>query len=264
MTANILVFDSGVGGLSVAEHIAKALPGHPMVYLMDRRDFPYGQLSDDYLCQRVLELCQRAIKQWPIELLVIACNTASTVALPALRQALNIPVVGVVPAVKVAASLAQTGAIGVLATPATVQRRYLDDLIADHAAGCPVYRLGSTELVQWAEQWVYEGKRCEQLVELLQPWITAHQIRHVVLGCTHFPLVRQQLLEHFPDIDWIDSGAAIGRRVASLLHNNTTETAAMLYISWDGPAPDYPALQRFLGAWQRPISCQPLEPDLYK
>jgi glutamate racemase len=258
MTANILVFDSGVGGLSVTEHLAQQLPDARLFYLMDRAYFPYGQLDDDLLRERVVDLCRQAALAWRIDLIVIACNTASTLVLPTLRQQLQIPVVGVVPAVKVAAELAQGQAIGVLATPATVQRPYLDQLIKDHAGASQVHRLGSAELVQWAEQWVYQQQAATALPELLGPWIERCQLRHVVLGCTHFPLLTSQLQQYFPEVQWIDSGAAIARRVLSILPTGTKAQtqagSAALTIAWDGDAPDQKALQQFLAPWQRPLN----------
>ncbi|GGY34092.1 glutamate racemase [Bacterioplanes sanyensis] len=261
MTANILVFDSGVGGLSVTDHLVQQLPNAHLFYLMDRAFFPYGQLADEVLQERVVTLCQQATLAWHIDLIVIACNTASTLVLPSLRQRLQIPVVGVVPAVKVAAQLAQGQAIGVLATPATVQRPYLDQLIKDHAGASPVHRLGSAELVQWAEQWVYQQQAATALPELLGPWIERCQLRHVVLGCTHFPLLTSQLQQHFPEVRWIDSGAAIARRVSSLLPANsqTQVDAASVTIGWAGDAPDQTALQHFLTPWQRPLAWHAIE-----
>ncbi|ASP39375.1 glutamate racemase [Bacterioplanes sanyensis] len=264
--ANILVFDSGVGGLSVAQHIAAQHRHASIIYLMDRQYFPYGQLDDQRLCSRVLQLCQAALANWPIDLIVIACNTASTLALPTLRAQLPVPIVGVVPAIKVAAERAGSSPIGLLATQATVQRDYLSDLIATHAPNHSVHRLGSAELVQWSEQWVYQQHYASGIHELLSPWINEHGLRHVVLGCTHFPLLTPQLQRDFPGVDWIDSGEAIARRVGDVLANQVTSIAksdttevGSLCLSWAGEAPDHEALRRFLVPWERAVHCQPLQ-----
>lgn len=214
----ILVFDSGVGGLSVATEIRRLLPALSQHYLMDSAGFPYGIKDDASLTARVLEVCTQAVATHQPRLLVVACNTASTLALPALREALDIPVVGVVPALKVAANACPGGEIGLLATAATINRSYTDNLIRDFAGGCKVRRLGSTELVQWAEDWLAYGREPEGLFEHLNSWLTQpYPVGQVVLGCTHFPLLRGMLETLWPQVTWVDSGAAVARRVAQLL-----------------------------------------------
>ena len=148
MTANILIFDSGVGGLSILTEIRQRCAGLNLHYLMDNHAFPYGTKADNYLIRRILDVCQSAVAELQPDILVIACNTASTLALAELRKQLSIPVVGVVPAIKVAAELAPNGHIGLLATPATVHRTYTDQLIQDFAQGCEVQHMGSSALVQ--------------------------------------------------------------------------------------------------------------------
>lgn len=219
MTAHpVLVFDSGVGGLSVAAEIRRRLPTQPLHYLMDSAGFPYGTKDDATLTTRVVDVCRDAVAAQQPRMLVVACNTASTLALPALRAALPIPVVGVVPALKVAASACPGGEIGLLATPATVNRPYTDNLIREFAAGCRVRRLGSRELVQWAEDWVAAGHEPDGLFAHLDGWLTQPDpVSHVVLGCTHFPLLRPMLERLWSSVTWVDSGEAIARRVAQLL-----------------------------------------------
>src|SRR5690606_35226144 len=177
-----------------------------------------------------------------------SCNTASTLALPALREALAIPVVGVVPALKVAAAACPGGEIGLLATPATVHRPYTDNLIREFAAGCRVRRLGSRELVQWAEDWVAEGREPDGLFAHLNGWLTQPDpVSHVVLGCTHFPLLRPMLARLWPTVTWVDSGEAIARRVAQLLGDDIPATGhpeAQLF--WTGERPPADGVERYL------------------
>ena len=218
MTQSVLFFDSGVGGLSVLQQVRLHSQPLNLRYVMDDAAFPYGTKSDDELAHRVLQVCLNAVNQLTPDVLVIACNTASTLTLPALRQILDIPVVGVVPAIKPAAKLAQQGHIGLLATPATVERLYINDLIQDFAEHCKVDRFGSSELVYWAEDFLLNGDPVTGLKDHLQPWFDQFpQMSHVVLGCTHFPLLKPQLHQHWPHIHWIDSGEAIARRVAVVL-----------------------------------------------
>ena len=147
----ILVFDSGVGGLSVLEEIKKLLPDAPIVYALDNAGFPYGTKSAAEVAARLPDLLGRLAERYDPLLIVIACNTASTIALDAARAALDIPIVGTVPAIKPAALLSKTRAIGVLGTDATIVQPYVDRLAAEFAADCIVVRHGSAELVELAE-----------------------------------------------------------------------------------------------------------------
>lgn len=249
MTAHpVLVFDSGVGGLSVAAEIRRRLPTQPLHYLMDSAGFPYGTKDDATLTARVVEVCRDAVTAQQPRMLVVACNTASTLALPALRAALPIPVVGVVPALKVAAAACPGGEIGLLATPATVHRPYTDNLICEFAAGCRVRRLGSRELVQWAEDWVAEGREPDGLFAHLNGWLTQPDpVSHVVLGCTHFPLLRPMLARLWPTVTWVDSGEAIARRVAQLLGDAVPASGRPSpQLFWTGDAPPRAGVHAFL------------------
>src|SRR5947207_8747751 len=149
--APILFFDSGVGGLSVLKPTRALLPNAPIVYAADSAGFPYGKRSEAEIASRVPALLGRLVERFHPRLAVIACNTASTIALDHVRSALDIPVVGTVPAIKPAAELSKTRVIGVLGTEATVRQPYVDDLAARFAADCTVIRHGSPELVELAE-----------------------------------------------------------------------------------------------------------------
>ncbi len=214
----VLVFDSGVGGLSIVETIRSRLPDTCLVYLADNACFPYGDQPGECVIQRCVELITRALERYPADVVVIACNTASTIVLPALREAVDVPVVGVVPAIKPAAQATRSGRIGLLATPATVSRPYLEQLIADYAADCELIRVGSSELVRMAENGLGDAPVPSSALEpILAPLIEA-DVDTVVLGCTHFPLLRPALEQVMgPEVIWVDSGEAIARRVATLL-----------------------------------------------
>lgn len=238
MTHKILIFDSGVGGLSILKEIHQQQPQYDLYYLMDNAAFPYGTKDDVFLIHRIIAVCSKAVAELQPDILVIACNTASTLALPQLRQQLSIPVVGVVPAIKTAAKLSPSKVIGLIATPATVRRLYTDNLIDEFAPDCSVHKLGSTEMVTWAEDYINQGQlpNSQQLHEHLQPWLSnAHDISHVVLGCTHFPLLNAQLEQLWPDITWVNSGNAIALRVASLLADcadKSTATQGSFSLYW--------------------------------
>ncbi|WP_331352634.1 glutamate racemase [Cellvibrio sp. UBA7671] len=218
----ILVFDSGVGGLSVAREIQQRLPLNPLIYASDNAFFPYGTKGEAELIERVDLVINELLLGCPADILVIACNTASTLTLPHLRSKLNVPIVGVVPAIKPAALMSKTGVIGLLATPATVARPYTHELIREYAANCQVISLGSSELVQIAEQKLRGeaidvnaiGRIAQELMRADQ----AEQMDVLVLACTHFPLLKDELAQYLPtQLKLIDSGAAIARRVEFLL-----------------------------------------------
>ena len=150
-SAPILFFDSGVGGLSVLEPTRALLPNAPIVYAADSAGFPYGKKSDAELATRVPALLGRLVERFHPRLAVIACNTASTIALEHARSALDLPIVGTVPAIKPAAETSRTRVLGVLGTEATVRQPYVDDLAAKFASDCTIIRHGSPELVELAE-----------------------------------------------------------------------------------------------------------------
>lgn len=228
--APLLIFDSGVGGLSIHAAIAAQLPAVPVVYACDNAAFPYGPKPEPALVERVHAVLAALIERYRPRLVVVACNTASTVALPRLRSQFAVPIVGVVPAIKPAAALTRSGIVGLLATPGTVARPYTDQLIADFAAHCTVVKLGTTELVEWAEAKL-QGLpvALPALRELLTPLFAhpAGPADTVVLGCTHFPLLLEELQAAVPQpVLWVDSGDAIARRVASLLDLQPASPAA--------------------------------------
>lgn len=224
-TANptVLVFDSGVGGLSVYREIREKLPEAHYIYVFDNEAFPYGEKSQEFIIGRVVRIVSAVAEKHDLATIVIACNTASTVSLPALRAKFTeIPIVGVVPAIKPAAKLTCNGVVGLLATRATVKRPYTHELIERFATDCKVHSLGSAELVELAERKLHgEEVSLDELRKILTPWLKMKEPPDtVVLGCTHFPLLADELLSVLPDgTRIIDSGAAIARRTAWLVVN---------------------------------------------
>lgn len=214
-----LVFDSGVGGLSIVDALAAAELPIAIDYACDNAWLPYGEKSDAALRARVPALLAALCAQTGPDLIVLACNTATTIAIEAARAALSIPIVGVAPPIKPAAALTVTGAIGLLATPATVRRPYTDDLIARFAAGVTVVRVGSTELVAAAEAKLAGAAPDRTVIATaLAPLFKDAPIDVVALGCTHFPLLTEELAGAAPrPVRWLDSGAAIARRVRHVL-----------------------------------------------
>lgn len=220
----VLVFDSGVGGLSVYDEIRQLLPDLHYIYTFDNAAFPYGEKTEEFIVERVVDIVTAVAHSYPLALVVIACNSASTVTLPALRERFDFPVVGVVPAIKPAARLTRNGIVGLLATRGTVKRPYTHELVRRFAGECKTEMLGSAELVELAEAKL-QGKDVplEEIRRILQPWLRMKEPPDtVVLGCTHFPLLAEELQQVLPEgTRLIDSGAAIARRTAWLLENES-------------------------------------------
>lgn len=235
MADSILIFDSGVGGLSVLSQVRQQFPETCLHYLMDSEMFPYGTRSDEALVQRIVNVCVQGCEKYQPALIILACNTASTLALPQLRQALKIPVVGVVPAIRVAGDRciqdSQT-LFGLLATPATVRRSYTDKLISDFASHCHVERFGSKELVTIAERKISGADIKTDLNQHLSPWLAQFPtMQKVVLGCTHYPLLRDELETLWPNIEWIDSGEAVARQAARVFPADPLGDQT-IHLSW--------------------------------
>lgn len=217
-----LVFDSGVGGLSVYQEIRHLMPDLSVIYAFDNAGFPYGEQSEQAIVERVVKMVGAICQRYSIDIIVIACNTASVISLPALRENFDLPIVGVVPAIKPAASMTRNGIVGLLATKVTVNRPYTHELIARFAQDCRIELMGAPRLVVMAEAKLHgEAIDLNELREILSPWINAEQCPDtIVLGCTHFPLLQEELAAVLPQGTFlVDSGAAIARRVSSLLEN---------------------------------------------
>ncbi|MTH46933.1 glutamate racemase [Intestinirhabdus alba] len=223
---SVLVFDSGVGGLSVYDEIRQLLPNLHYIYVFDNVAFPYGEKSEAFIVERVVSIVGAVQQRYPLSLAVIACNTASTVSLPALREKFAFPVVGAVPAIKPAARLTANGIVGLLATRGTVKRSYTHELIARFANECQIAMLGSAELVELAEAKLHgDPVSLDELRRILRPWLRMPEPPDtVVLGCTHFPLLRDELAQILPGgTRLVDSGAAIARRTAWLLEHEAPD-----------------------------------------
>ena len=219
--APILLFDSGVGGLSVLAELRKLLPDAPVIYAADNAGLPYGTKSEAEIAARVSGLLGRITERFRPRLACIACNTASTIALGMVRDVLAIPVVGTVPAIKPAAELTRTGTIGLLGTAATIRQAYVDRLEAEFAHDKRLLRHAAPELVGAAEAKL-RGQSVDPAIFAraaagLRDQPGGIEIDTVVLACTHFPLVADELSIAFgPGLRLVDGGVGIARRIAHL------------------------------------------------
>ncbi|NCN83683.1 MAG: glutamate racemase [Sphingomonadales bacterium] len=217
----LLFFDTGVGGLSVLRETIKLLPNAPIVYAADYAGLPYGMKSEAELAARVPALLGRLVERYKPILATIACNTASTITLDHVRSALNIPVVGTVPAIKTASQISKTGVIGLLGTRATVRQPYVDRLAADFASDKILLRHAAPDLVYAAEAKLRGEKpdpaAIEQAISGLIRQDGGDRMDTVILACTHFPLLRDELTEAAPrPMQFIDGAEGIAQRIAYL------------------------------------------------
>ncbi|MEE9433943.1 MAG: glutamate racemase [Sphingorhabdus sp.] len=225
----LLIFDSGIGGLSVLGRIRRTLPMAPIVYAADYAGLPYGAKSETEIASRVPALLGRLVERYRPRLIVIACNTACTIALPHVRAALDIPVVGTIPAIKPAALATKTGIFGLLGTAATIRQPYIDKLESEFAGGKLLLRYAAPELVTAAEAKmrgdtpdasIFDGA----ITGLIESDPDGRRIDVTILGCTHFPLVQTELEDAAVNqmgpthpIGFVDGAHGIARRVATLV-----------------------------------------------
>jgi glutamate racemase len=243
--APILFFDSGLGGLTVLGPTRALLPTAPFVYAADYAGLPYGKKSNEELAARVPALLGRLVERYQPRLAVIACNTASTIALSHVRAALDLPIVGTVPAIKPAAELTGSGVIGVLGTEATVRQPYVDDLSAKFAGGKTVLRHGSPGLVTGAEAKLRGEAVDPDTIALaiagLRDQPGGDRIDVIVLACTHFPLLQDELQAAAgPEVKLIDGAAGIARRIAYLTQGQPWPAAAAPGIAVFTRSDDHP------------------------
>lgn len=219
--APILLFDSGVGGLTVLREVRKLLPDAPVIYAADTAGLPYGSKTEAQVAARVAGLLGRMTERFRPRLVCIACNTASTIALGMVREVLEVPIVGTVPAIKPAAAMTRTGVIGLLGTEATIRQGYVDRLEHEFAADKVLLRHGAPGLVDAAEAKLrgqpVDPAAIEGAVRALRAMPAGDRIDTVVLACTHFPLLEEELSQAFgPEVRFVHGAEGIARQIARL------------------------------------------------
>jgi glutamate racemase len=249
----ILLFDSGVGGLTVYDALRAVLPEASVIYAADLAGLPYGTKTEAQIAARVAGLLGRMAERWQPRLACIACNTASTIALGMVRDVLEIPVVGTVPAIKPAAALTQTGIIGLVGTEATIRQAYVDDLEAQFAEGKRLLRVAAPALVGAAEAKlrgeVIDPALIADVRARLAGLAGAARIDTLVLACTHFPLLAEEFAAAFgPDVAQVDGAAGIARRIAALLDGQSFAPAHPNRFVVTGPLAGAAGLEQALAA----------------
>lgn len=254
MTPTILLYDSGMGGLTIYDAIRQTLPNAHYLYCFDNAYFPYSEKSEAVLIERAENIVQKMAEIYPLDMVVVACNTASTVVLPALRAKFPFHIVGTVPAIKPAAIISESKTIGLLATKGTVSRPYVADLIERYASHCTVEKIGSTDLVEIVEQKQQTGEvDMARLQQVIANWQDHPTLDTVILGCTHFPLVKTELQQLLPKVKFfIDPGYGIAKRVIQLLPDSSTTDVRnnKNIIFCTQPFQQWQGFQQLLDFWQ--------------
>jgi glutamate racemase len=252
--AHLLFFDSGVGGLSVLAEVRRLLPDAPVIYAADNGGLPYGTKTEAEVAARVCGLLGRMSERYAPRLICIACNTASTIALAMVRDVLNVPIVGTVPAIKPAAERTRSGAIGLLGTAATIRQPYVDRLAAEFAADKVLLRFAASELVGAAEAKL-RGEPVDPAVYAraaagLRDQPGGAVIDTVVLACTHFPLVTEELAAAFgPEVTFVDGAAGIARRIVHLTKGQDFTRTRPDFALFTRAEPDLAALAPALAGY---------------
>lgn len=226
----VLVFDSGVGGLSVLREARMLIHDHQFIYIGDDAGFPYGDWEGEALTHRIVGLFETLIEQYEPSLAIIACNTASTQIMPALRSRFVIPFVGIVPAIKPAAERTSSGHISVLATPGTIARKYTLDLIDQFASHVEVKLVGATKLARLAEEHLQGIEIDTDLLKAeIAPCFVEYENKRtdiITLGCTHYPFLLNEMRKLAPwPVDWLDPAEAVARQALRELKRITNEVA---------------------------------------
>ena len=229
---SILLFDSGVGGLSIFFELQKKIQNFSCHYLLDNKFFPYGSLQQKTIISRLTSLIINFQKKQKVDLIIIACNTASTVVLPKLRALTDIPIIGVVPALKPATKISKNKNIALLATNGTIKRKYTKDLIDKFTKGYKVKLIANSSLVEMAENKFAQKKIDLKILDKVLLPLFDDKIDTLILGCTHFPLLKIEINSCLNNkIQLVDSGEAVANQALKLYKKKDKNQSLNLYLT---------------------------------
>jgi glutamate racemase len=225
-TKPIGIFDSGVGGISVLKHIHSLLPHEDLIYLADSKYAPYGNKTAEEITQRCLILCDDLLQK-NVKAIVIACNTATAAAIDELRETFDIPIIGMEPAVKPAAEASRNGVIGVLATVGTLKSAQFAALLESYGRNVKVVTQACVGLVECIERGELNTPETKALIRQYTTPLLAEGADTIVLGCTHYPFVKDAIREIVgEEISLIDTGAAVAKQLKRQLEEKDLLSAS--------------------------------------
>ncbi|QFQ32358.1 glutamate racemase [Buchnera aphidicola] len=204
----MLIFDSGIGGISILKNIKKKLPNKNYIYLLDNKEFPYGEKKESFIIKRSIKIINKIINLYPIQIVVIACNTVSTISLHILKKKFNIPIVGVLPSLDQAMKITQNKKVGIIATKATIKSSYVKNIISKYTNHMNIEVIATNELARIAEKKIRKISFSNfELKKIFYPWmILAVQPDTIYLGCTHFSFLKNEIQNIFyKPINFLDS-----------------------------------------------------------
>ena len=249
-TNPIGIFDSGVGGLTILSEIKKLLPDERFIYIADQSYMPYGERTNEEILSRAEKIASHLFSK-KVKVLVVACNTATVVAIEKLREKFDLPIIGTVPVVKSISQATKTGKIAIFATPATSKSRYLQNLILQFAPDKTVIKVGESHLEDIIESGNINSTEIETILrrELLP--LVKQNVDAIALGCTHYPFIKDKIQKIVgSNIQVFDSGGAIARRLKNILEHEgllSTEKGEDLYYT-TGDAKNFEqVVQKLLG-----------------
>lgn len=215
------IFDSGVGGLTVVKEIAKTLPNEKIVYLGDTARVPYGTKSEETIKHFSVENAE-FLKKFHVKLIIVACNTASSIALPILRKRFNLPIIGVIkPGARKAVKATKNGRIGVIGTPATVKSRVYEKEIRRISKNKKVISMACPLFVPLAEEGWLDGKITLDIARKYLRPMTIKRIDTLILGCTHYPLLKRVISQAIGrGVKIVDSASSVAEETAGVLRKN--------------------------------------------
>ncbi len=225
------IFDSGVGGLTVFKEIVKEYPESDIFYLGDTARVPYGNKSKETIIRYSLE-CGEFLKSLNIDVLVIACNTASSYALPILRKYLDIPVIGVVlPGVKTALKKTKNKKIGVIGTLATIRSNSYKDLLLKEEQNLKIYQKPCPLFVPLVEEGMIDNHIAKIVVKEYLDDLVAKGIDTLILGCTHYPLLKNTIKSLYPELNIVDSSKATAEFLKEIYHPKSENSIKKIFIT---------------------------------
>ncbi|WP_082252573.1 glutamate racemase [Buchnera aphidicola] len=234
IACNILILDSGLGGLSIYKKIKNNFKNANFIYVCDNAAFPYGTKKESFIISRCLKIISTIATRENITLAILACNTASVTSLLILRNKFNFPIIGIIPNIKKAIKTTKNKTIGLLATRTTIYNKNIQNLIKFYAPRIIIKTLHNEKLIKITEEELKKKTNSMKLIKkTLNSWITSIEAPDtIILGCTHFYFIKHKIKKLFLNkINIIDSNVLISKKLHKILNNNFVKNENIAYLS---------------------------------